>query len=150
MTVDKIVQFWKRIRKGLMDTIEKFTDEELDYVAYEGGYSVRQMILHIAQEEYGEIQYGITGEISEFPSDYQEDSYPTKQSIKELLALVHDETCMYLESISDEDLEKEIEAGWGGTHPLIDMVFHVIEHEIHHRGELSLILGLLGRTGLDA
>jgi len=25
-----------------------------------------------------------------------------------------------------------------------------MEHEIHHRGELSLILGLFGREGLDA
>jgi uncharacterized damage-inducible protein DinB len=25
----------------------------------------------------------------------------------------------------------------------------VLEHEVHHRGELSLIHGLLGREGLD-
>jgi uncharacterized damage-inducible protein DinB len=50
----------------------------------------------------------------------------------------------------DEDLEIEIEAQWGETYPLIDMIWHVMEHEIHHRGELSLILGLLGREGLDA
>jgi uncharacterized damage-inducible protein DinB len=30
------------------------------------------------------------------------------------------------------------------------MILHVIEHEIHHRGELSLKLGLLDREGLDA
>jgi uncharacterized damage-inducible protein DinB len=28
--------------------------------------------------------------------------------------------------------------------------WHVLEHEIHHRGKVSLILGLLGREGLDA
>ncbi len=27
--------------------------------------------------------------------------------------------------------------------------WHVLEHEIHHRGELSLILGFLGKQGLD-
>ena len=27
---------------------------------------------------------------------------------------------------------------------------HVLEHELHHRGELSLCLGLLGKPGLDA
>jgi uncharacterized damage-inducible protein DinB len=30
------------------------------------------------------------------------------------------------------------------------MVWHVMEHEIHHRGELSLLLGMLGHEGLDA
>ena len=29
------------------------------------------------------------------------------------------------------------------------IIWHVLEHEIHHRGELSLALGLLGREGLD-
>jgi len=150
MNVAKIVQFWNQIRKGLIETIEKFADEELDYVAYDNGYSVRQIILHIAQEEYGEIQYGITREIDGFPPEYQEDAYPTIESIKALLASVHNETYRYLESLGDKDLESEIEAGWGGTYPLIDMLWHVMEHEIHHRGELSLILGLLGREGLDA
>ena len=67
MDVTKIVQFWNQIRQGLVETIEKFSNEDLDYVVYENGYSVRQIILHIAQEEYGEIQYGITREIDEFP-----------------------------------------------------------------------------------
>jgi uncharacterized damage-inducible protein DinB len=150
MKVTKIAQFWNQIRKGLVDTIEKFTNEDLDFVAYENGYSVRQVILHIAQEEYGEIQYGIIREIDEFPPLYEEDSYPTIESIKALLAGVHNETLTYLESLADEDLETEIEAQWGETYPLIDMIWHVMEHEIHHRGELSLIHGLLGREGLDA
>ena len=86
MKVAKIVQFWNQIRKGLVDTIEKFSDEDLNYAAFEKGYSVRQIILHIAQEEYGEIQYGITREIDEFPPVYEEDSYPTIESMKALLA----------------------------------------------------------------
>lgn len=85
-----------------------------------------------------------------FPSPYPEGSCPTITSLKEVLASVHMETIEYAANLADEDLEGEIEAGWGGTYPLIDMIWHVMEHEIHHRGELSLILGLLGREGLDA
>jgi uncharacterized damage-inducible protein DinB len=150
MNTTKIIQFWNQIRKGLIETIGKFSDEELNYVPFEGGYSVRQIMLHIAQEEYGEIQYGITRKLDAFPPPYAQDSYPTIDSIKGLLATVHEDTGRLLESLADEDLSKEIEAGWGGTYVLIDMIWHVLEHEIHHRGELSLILGLLGREGLDA
>ena len=150
MKVEKIVQLWMAVRQGLIDTIEKFTDEELDYVPFENGYSVRQIILHIAQEEYGEIQYGITRRIDGFPSPYPEGSYPTSTALKDVLAGVHTETIEYVQNLANGDLEGEIEAGWGGTNPLIDMIWHVMEHEIHHRGELSLILGLLGREGLDA
>ncbi len=63
---------------------------------------------------------------------------------------VHQNTTHYLESLEDGDLEKEFASGWGMRGPLVGFILHVIEHEIHHRGELSLILGLLGREGLDA
>ena len=146
----KIIQLWGRIRAGLSATLEKFTDEDLDYIPFENGYSVRQIILHIAHEEYGEIQYGLTRKIDEFPPRYQEDKYQRLESINMLLASVHDETIDFLTNLNDHGLENEFEAQWGETRPLMDFILHVIEHEIHHRGELSLILGLLGREGLDA
>jgi len=150
MKVAKVIQLWSRIRKDLLGTIDKFTDKDLGYIAFENGYSVGQIILHIAHEEYGEIQYGLTYEIDEFPPGFQEEEYQTIDSIKALLASVHDETTKYLETVADDELENDFEAQWGETKPLIDFIAHVIEHEIHHRGELSLILGLLGREGLDA
>jgi uncharacterized damage-inducible protein DinB len=150
MNGTKIIQLWSRIRQGLIDTIKSFSGEELNYVPFEGSYSVRQIILHIAQEEYGEIQYGITRKIGEFPPQFRPDEYPTIGSAIALLASVHEETCKCLESLNHEELADEIEVQWGETRPLIDFVVHVMEHEIHHRGELSLILGLLGREGLDA
>jgi len=150
MKAAKLFQYWDHIRSALVATIEKFSDEELDTVPFASGYSVRQIILHIAQEEYGEIHYGITRRISEFPPPYPADRYPTILTLIALLASVHNETLSYLETLQDGDLEREVEAGWGGRYALLDMLWHVMEHEIHHRGELSLILGMLGREGLDA
>lgn len=150
MKVAKIIQIWSQIREGLIDTVDRFADEDLAYTPVDQGYSVGQIILHIAQEEYGEIQYGLTREIDEFPPQFRKDQYQTIQSTKALLATVHNETIKYLENLDDDDLENEFEAQWGETRPLIDFIVHVIEHEIHHRGELSFILGLLGREGLDA
>ncbi len=43
-----------------------------------------------------------------------------------------------------------VETPWGAKSRRIELLWHVIEHEIHHRGELSLMLGMLGREGLDA
>ena len=126
MNTSKIIQFWNQIRKGLIETIEKFSDEELNYVPFEGGYSVRQIMLHIAQEEYGEVQYGITRKLDAFPPPYAQDSYPTIDSIMGLLAKVHDDTGKFLENLTDQDLNKETEAGWGGTYSLIDMIWHVM------------------------
>jgi uncharacterized damage-inducible protein DinB len=150
MKIDWVISTWDRIRVSLIETINKFNEDELRFVPFDGGYSVGQIVLHIAQEERGEIQYGITGELDAFPSDYLQAEFPTMSSMMTLLSEIHKRTTDYLRTLEDQDLYREIEAGWGGKHLLMDLIWHVIEHEIHHRGELSFILGLLGRQGLDA
>ena len=58
-------------------------------------------------------------------------------------------TEQYLEALGEAGATMMVDAPWGKRLPLTWIVWHVVEHEIHHRGELSLILGLLGREGLD-
>jgi uncharacterized damage-inducible protein DinB len=145
-----LLDYWERVRAGLIDTIDGFSDDELDFKAFDRAYTVRQLILHIAHEEYGEVQYGLTGRLSQFPPPFPEEDYPTLASLRTRLADTHDQTRGYLQSIDKRTLDGSFVAPWGAERPLIDFVVHVIEHEIHHRGELSLILGLLGKEGLDA
>jgi uncharacterized damage-inducible protein DinB len=145
-----LLKTWQGIREGLFQVLDSFTLEDLDYRPFPDSYSVREIVLHIAQEEYGEVQYGLTRQLQEFPPAFESDDYPTIDSLKSLLRDVHDQTLSYLDGLDEGALESEIEAGWGGTFLLVDLLWHVLEHEIHHRGELSLILGLLGKQGLDA
>lgn len=56
----------------------------------------------------------------------------------------------YLRTLQDADLEREVVTPWYKRYTLSAMCWHVLEHEIHHRGELSFILGLLGHEGLNA
>ena len=41
---------WGTVRAGLVETIAKFRDDELDLRPYAGAWSVRELMLHIAQE----------------------------------------------------------------------------------------------------
>jgi len=44
---------------------------------------------------------------------------------------------------------KELFGHWGAQVSLGWIVWHVLEHEIHHRGEVFLMLGLLGIEAPD-
>ena len=57
---------------------------------------------------------------------------------------MHSSTLAYLKTLADADLNRVIVTPWGPSYPLIEMLEHLIEHEIHHRAELSLISGCLG------
>jgi len=145
-----LIAHWEQVRTGLIETVSKFRDEELDWKPFEASRTVREMMLHIAHEERIEFGYGISQEISEFPPEYDADAYPTVSSIQAALELVHERTRRHLATLDDDAVGRVITTPRGVSNRRLELIGHVIEHEIHHRGELSLVLGLLGREGLDA
>ena len=149
MKPEEFYAHWKQIRTGLLATMDQFQEEELHYKPFEGAWSVGEILLHIANAEQGWFRYAVTGEFGEWPSGHTLENYPTFESIKALLKEVHDWTEAAIAGLSIDDYQKVIELPWDEKIHLGWIIWHVLEHEVHHRGELSLILGLLGREGLD-
>ncbi|MEZ4594961.1 MAG: DinB family protein [Chloroflexota bacterium] len=149
MNLDQYFKHWQQIRSNLLATVDKFSDKELTYVPFPGSQSVGQIIRHIANTEDGWFRYVVMRETPNWPGEFTAADYPTVADTKVLLNRIHDHTLMNLSYWDCSDLERPIEVPWGDTFTLGWIIWHVIEHEIHHRGELSLILGLLGREGLD-
>ncbi len=150
MDLHYLTSHWANVRSGLIETIAKFRDDELDFKPGPTLWTVRQFMLHIAYEEHVEFSWGIVQTLPEMPPEYDPRDYPNIAAIRELLASVHAPTVEYLKTLSEDDLSRVIVAPWGVQYRLVEMLGHLIEHEIHHRAELSLILGMLGRAGLDA
>jgi uncharacterized damage-inducible protein DinB len=147
--LDRLFAHWTEVRGGLLAIIDKFDDAELAYRPFDTSWSAGQVMLHIANAEEGWFRCVVTRELAEWPSDYTLETYPTVEAIKALLTEVHGRTSAYLTKLTLADLERSVEASWGETLSLGWVIWHVLEHEIHHRGELSLILGLLGREGAE-
>lgn len=149
MRPEKIFKHWNEIRSDLGETIRKFGETDLVLEPFPGSWTVGQIMLHIADAEDGWMRYVVTGELEEWPEPYKLENYPDIPAILGLLKEVHQRTLTYLAGLSEEDLDLIITAPWGGKFTLLWILWHMIEHEIHHRGELSLILGTLGKEGLE-
>jgi uncharacterized damage-inducible protein DinB len=148
MKLNVMFSHWEQVHRDLLWTIDQFNDEELDFVPFEGSWSVKQIILHIADCEDNWL-HGVVQGIYQPWIGYPADEYPTRQSMLDLLASAHDKTVELLSGLDESDLNTEFKIPSGHPFKLGWIIWHVLEHEIHHRGELSLILGLLGREGLD-
>ncbi len=133
----------------MLAVIDKFGDGDLAYMPFTGSWSAGQILLHIANAEEGWFRYAVRQELDRWPEPYQLKDYPTTEAIKTILSTVHERTEAYLVSLNEADLTQPVALPWEESAPLLWIIWHVVEHEIHHRGELSLILGLLGRSGLD-
>jgi len=138
------------VRDGLRETAARCADDELGFRPADRLYSVGETLLHVAHEEEIEVRYGITRGFAELPPAYDASNFSTVTSVLDVLADVHGRTVLYLGGLTDTALLSEAETPWGARMQQAEMLMHVLEHELHHRGELSLMLGLLGRPGLDA
>ena len=149
MNPGEYISHWKNVREGLIETIEKFKDTELDYLPFDGSRAVGDIMLHIADAEDGWFRHVVVRELDDWPIKYTLANYPGLVAIERVLEEVHERTERFLASLSSTDLDRVIAAPWEELIPLRWIIWHVLEHEVHHRGELSLILGLLGREGLE-
>jgi uncharacterized damage-inducible protein DinB len=149
MNPKELFKHWELIRIGLISTIQSFEEEELAYTPFTGSWSAGEIMLHIANAEEGWLQYAVAREIDEWPVAYSLEDFPEKDSIIKKLNNVHDWTEEYLSRLTEEDLTSSITTPWGDDFPILWILWHLVEHEIHHRGELSLILGILGREGCN-
>ncbi len=145
MKPEQIFHHWAQVRADLIETINKFNEEELAYRPFPGAWCVGQIAVHIAECEEYWLQGVVLGK--SLPDNlYPYQNYPHKTDIISLLDQTHAKTVALLEGLDETDLPRKVTPE--GT-SIYWIVWHVLEHEIHHRGELSLIHGLLGREGLD-
>lgn len=149
MNAKELFGHWAEVRDGLFQALDKLTDDQLDFVPREGLWSLGTVARHIANAEEGWFRYAVTRELDEWPAEYTAEDYPTVESIKALLSEVHARTEAYLVTVDAADLDRAIDTPWGEKLSLRQIIWHVLEHEIHHRGEIFLMLGLLGLEGPD-
>jgi uncharacterized damage-inducible protein DinB len=148
MKASQIFSHWQQVRHDLLATTDKFSQEELSYTPFKGSWPVGQIMLHIADCEDNWVHGVVRQEIKPWVF-YDLADYPTKDAIKEMLDNAHQKTIAFLEGLDEDDLKKKYHTPDDESFSLYWIIWHVLEHEIHHRGELSLALGLLGREGLD-
>ncbi len=143
-----IFRHWDQVRTDLLATMDKFSEAELAYTPFKGSWPVGQILLHIADCEDNWLHGVVRAEIKPWIF-YNFADFPTRPAILEKLNLAHAKTIAFLDGLDESSLDEKYTIPNGPAVPLSWIIWHVLEHEIHHRGELSLIHGMLGREGLD-
>jgi uncharacterized damage-inducible protein DinB len=140
---------WPSVRKGLLLTLASYEDSDLAFIPVEGGWTVGRIMLHISSAANFWLHSGVLSTLNVYQKGQATlENYPTLDAIRDYLEGEHQRTLRLLEDFDLADWEKEYRYPNVQTYKPSWIFWHVLEHEIHHRGELSLILGLLGREGL--
>ena len=114
-----------------------------------GQPTLRDQIVHVLSTEVGWVR-GL--QFLPFQSRNPA-TLTTIDALREMQKDVMAETVAYLESLSDDQLNTELdrcEAGWvGPPRPPGFIVLHVITHAFHHKGQIVAMMRLLGCPAPD-
>jgi len=140
---------WKAVRQGLLQALDKLTDEQLQFTPREGLGSIGAVARHIAESDELWLRHFVHGKYPDSWDGWDVAHYPTVSAVKDLLSETHQRTEQWLDTLPNADLDREVTLPYGSTASVGWCIWHVLEHEIHHRGEIYLMLGLLGMEAPD-
>jgi len=155
-TLDVIYENWRSHNKKLCDCITPLTNEQLSLQPAKGMWPLGQIVQHIISVRAGWFS-GTLQDNNESMNEYM--SWGQRESpARGVVELVRglDETWGFIEARLNrwtlEDCAKTFPDEWDGQVHEVSrnwVIYHVMEHDLHHGGEVSLILGMNGLRTLD-
>ena len=142
-SINSFLDYYEKIRVRTSNVIAVVPPDLLEWRYHPGKYSIGDIIRHIACIErymYAETVAGrrssYQGCTSSIASGYE--------NVLELFNALHNESVAIFRSLSDEDLARKCITPAGNAITVWKWLRALVEHEVHHRGQLYIYLGLLG------
>jgi len=141
--IESFLSYFHGVRARTMRVVEAVPAEKLEWRHSDGVFSPGDLARHIAATE----RYTFAENVLARPSRYQgcgPDLADGRDHIIAFMERMHHETIAILEALEPADLERRIASPQGAPITAWKLLRAMIEHEVHHRGEMYVYLAFLG------
>ena len=136
----RFLRKWNRIHKETSRVLRAAPDDKLDWRPKEDMFTLRELIGHIPEAEAVLARSALAGSTQNVPLDF---SNRTAAEISSMFDNQHDQLADEVSQLTAEQLNAEVE--FHGRHMRrIVLLSSMIEHEIHHRGQVFTYYRLAG------
>ena len=133
--------------RKLFEVIELLTSDQFTQNVAGSYGSIRNTLVHMLSAEWGWIDR--CGGPQRGPA-LKADDYPTRESLLERWGIVEGYVREFLGRLTDDDLDRVIEFSLPQTGTramrLGELLQHAATHGVHHRGQIALLLRMLGHA----
>lgn len=134
---------WTLIRAGTRATGELVPDDRLDFRPHPEMVPLGELMRHIVGAVYFLLRRRLGREI-EIPSEIKDKRPLDRSAFLAQLDATDRLVRQAMEELSEADLEKAAYEEDGREWSVGYVIWHIGEHEIHHRAQLKMYLKLLG------
>lgn len=141
-TIDSFLKYWDRIHARSARVISCIPQEHLAWTYRAGKFTLGDLVRHLAALERFMFAENICGRPSRYPGHGRElaDGYEQVMAFYDRL---HRESVGIIRGLSDEQLLDDCWTPGGARLKVWKWLRAMVEHEIHHRGQIYIYLGLL-------
>jgi len=142
-TIDPFLIYYEKIRHRTMRVIKCIPPQRLEWTYQDGKFTFGDLIRHLAATERFMFAENVQFRKSSYPGHGRElaDGY---DEVMGYMDNMHHESMEIFARLTDESLQRKCLTPGGATITVWKWLRAMIEHEIHHRGQIYLYLGTLG------
>jgi len=135
--------YWEKVRQRTLKVIACIPAEKYDWRYAEGKFSFADIIRHLAAIE--RYMYAENAQLK--PSRYPGHGHELADGPDNVLTFfnrLHRESMAIFSKLSAEDLQKKCVTPGGAPITVWKWLRAMVEHEVHHRSQIYVYLGMLG------
>jgi uncharacterized damage-inducible protein DinB len=142
-TTQPFLQYFGNVRERTMRVARCIPADKLDWSYAKEKFSLGDLLRHIAVAERFMWAETVQGHSSRYTTHGKElaDGY---ENVLAFMERLHAESMEMFAKLSDEDLQRKCKTPDGADITTWKWLRLMVEHEIHHRGQIYLHLGMLG------
>ena len=142
-SVAPFLDYWEMVRGRTVRVVDWIPEDRLEWTWQPGKFTLGDVVRHLAAIERYMYAENAARRPSRYPGHGRElaEGLP---AVRAFLDRCHAETVEILGGLSDGDLREKCVTPGGASLAVGKWLRLMVEHEIHHRGQLYLGLGLLG------
>ena len=138
--VNELLEHWMRHRKVIHDLLDLIGNEHIHYKPWNDAFSLGNLAIHIAVSSDRFVQGIKNGEFT-FTSSSNE--FETIEGLRNILSEYTEKTKSTFQTLSDADLDQQLDFNQFIA-PGKVWLSSMIDHEIHHKGQLFTYARLIG------
>ncbi|HEY7095905.1 MAG TPA: DinB family protein [Terriglobales bacterium] len=139
---DQFLQYLDKVHQRTMRVVHAIPPDKLEWTFREGKFTLGDLLRHIAAIE----RWMFAETIQDKPSRYSGCSKELADGFQQVVAFMermHSETVGIIAKFTAEDLNRKCHTPDGKSITVWKWLRSMVEHEIHHRGQIYTYLALL-------
>ncbi len=141
--VKAFLDYWENVRGRTRRLVLLIPEDRIEWGPVAGKFGLGDLVRHLAAIERDMYAETVRGR----PSRYQGCGRDRAEGLAEVVAFfdrLHAESMALFRELTDEALERKCMTPAGNPMATWKWLRAMIEHEAHHRGQIYLMLGMLG------